>query len=214
MDRDRGRVGHRIGGVGRRSEIPKERVNDRTLALVTLLFFGSELALAIFRRARHTDGATRADRGSIRLLWIVITLAITMALCLSGYRPGRLPFPSAWIREAALEFFVGGLAFRWWAVFTLGRFFTVDVATHDDHALVDTGPFRLVRHPSYTGLLLAFIGFGLSLGNALSLLVLMVPIVAALWYRMRVEEDALRQALGAAYDGYCARTKRLIPGVV
>jgi len=189
-------------------------VNDRTLALLTLLFFGSELALALFRRARHTDGATGADRGSIRVLWIVITLAVTMAFSVSGYRPGRLTFPPAWIRATALGFFVGGLAFRWWAVITLGKFFTVDVATHDDHALVDTGPFRFVRHPSYTGLLLTFCGFGLSLRNALSLIVLMAPIVAALWYRMRVEEDALRQALGAAYDGYCARTKRLIPGVV
>ena len=111
-------------------------------------------------------------------------------------------------------FFVGGLAFRWWAVITLGKFFTVDVATHDDHALVATGPFRFVRHPSYTGLLLAFCGFGLSFGNTLSLIALMVPIVAALWYRMRVEEEALRRALGAPYDAYCARTKRLIPGIV
>jgi protein-S-isoprenylcysteine O-methyltransferase Ste14 len=63
-------------------------------------------------------------------------------------------------------------------------------------------------------LLLAFLGFGFSLGNAASLLVMMVPIVIALSYRMRVEEDALRHALGASYDTYCARTKRLIPGVV
>jgi protein-S-isoprenylcysteine O-methyltransferase len=109
---------------------------------------------------------------------------------------------------------IGGLALRWWAVVTLGRFFTVDVATHADHSLVDTGPFHFVRHPSYTGLLLAFLGFGVSMGNALSLLVLMPPIVAALSYRMRVEEAALRGALGAPYADYCARTKRLIPGVI
>jgi protein-S-isoprenylcysteine O-methyltransferase len=184
------------------------------LALLTLLFFGSELTLALFRRSRRTDGATRADRGSIRLLWIVITLAITMACALASYRPTRFPFPPAWIRAVALALLAAGVAFRWWAVLTLGKFFTVDVATHDDHALVSTGPFRFVRHPSYTGLLLAFLGVGVSLGNALSVVVLMAPIVAALWYRMRVEEEALRQALGAAYDAYCARTKRLIPGVV
>lgn len=189
-------------------------MHDATLGLVTLFLFGSELALALFRRSRHTDGAKAADRGSIRLLWIVITLAITLAVSFSGYGPGRFPFPPSVVRATALAFLVGGLALRWWAVFTLGRFFTVDVAMHDDHALVDTGPFRFVRHPSYTGSLLAFFGFGLSLANALSLIVLMVPIVAVFWYRMLVEEAALRQALGTTYVAYCARTKRLIPGIV
>jgi protein-S-isoprenylcysteine O-methyltransferase len=184
------------------------------LGLLTLFFFGSELALAIFRRSRRIDGAKAADQGSIRLLWIVITLAITLAVSFSGYGPGRFPFPRAVVRGTAFAFLVGGLALRWWAVFTLGRFFTVDVATHEDHSLVDRGPFRFVRHPSYTGSLLAFCGFGLSFSSALSLIVLMVPIVAVFWYRMLVEEAALRQALGVAYVDYCARTKRLIPGVV
>jgi protein-S-isoprenylcysteine O-methyltransferase len=189
-------------------------VRDPTVGLLVLLFFGSELVLALVRRARAASGATRADRGSLRALWIVITLAIFAAVLVSGYPRTRLPFPPGAIRTAALILLVGGLLFRWWAVITLGKFFTVDVATHADHALVDTGPFRLVRHPSYTGLLLAFSGFGVSMGNALSLVVLMTPIILAFAYRMRVEEAALRLQLGEAYVAYCARTKRLIPGVV
>ena len=189
-------------------------MHDRTLALLTFLFFGSELGLALFRRSRRILGATPSDGGSLRLLWIVITLAVTMAFVAAGFRRGRLPFQPIWIRNAALALFAGGLAFRWWAVITLGKFFTVDVATHGDHALVSTGPFRYVRHPSYTGLLLAFLGLGVSLGNVFSLLVLMTPIVVTLSYRMRVEEEALRQSLGADYEAYCARTKRLIPGVI
>ena len=189
-------------------------MHDSTLDLLTLFFFGSEFALALFRRSRYSDGAKAGDRGSIWLLWIVIMLAITLAVSFSGYGPGRFPFPRSVVRGTAFAFLVGGLALRWWAVFTLGRFFTVDVATHEDHTLVDRGPFRFVRHPSYTGSLLAFCGFGLSFSSALSLIVLMVPIVAVFWYRMLVEEAALRQALGVAYVDYCARTKRLIPGVV
>jgi protein-S-isoprenylcysteine O-methyltransferase len=189
-------------------------VHDSTLALLTLFFFGSELTLALFRRSRHTDGAKRSDRGSIHFLWIVITAAITLAVFCSGYGPGRFPVSPTVVRATALLLLVSGLALRWWAVFTLGRFFTVDVATHDDHTLVDSGPFRFVRHPSYTGLLLAFCGFGVSFGNAVSLIVLMVPLVPAFWYRIRVEESALRRVLGTPYDAYCARTKRLIPGVV
>jgi protein-S-isoprenylcysteine O-methyltransferase len=182
--------------------------------VITLLFFLSEMALALFRRSKRAPGSTATDSGSLRLLWIVITLAITMAFALSGERPALWPLPHAWIRAVALVLFVSGLGIRWWAVITLGKFFTVDVATHDDHALVSTGPFRFVRHPSYTGLLLAFLGFGVSLGNTASLLVLIVPIAAALAYRMRVEEAALHRALGASYEAYCARTKRLIPGLI
>jgi protein-S-isoprenylcysteine O-methyltransferase len=185
-----------------------------TLPLLTLLFFASELSLAIVKSSRHADGATRRDRGSSAMLWVVITLAITGAFTVAGYGPGRFPFPPAWTHGAAFALLIGGMAFRWWAVITLGRFFTVDVATHTGHTLVDTGPFRFVRHPSYTGLLSAFLGLGVSLGSWLSVVVLMLPIIAALSYRMRVEESALRQALGVSYDAYCARTKRLIPGVV
>ncbi len=189
-------------------------MHDSTVGILVLLFFGSELVLALVRRARGAPGATRADGGSLRVLWIVITLAIVAAVSCSGYPKTRLPFTPAAIRAAALVLLVGGLLFRWWAVITLGKFFTVDVATHADHALVCTGPFRLVRHPSYTGLLLAFSGFGVSMGNALSLVVLMTPIVLAFAYRMGVEEAALRRNLGEAYVAYCARTKRLIPGVI
>ena len=186
----------------------------KTLPLLTLLFFASELGLAIVKRSRTTKGATRVDRGSGPLLWVVISSAIIAATAVAEYAPGRFTFSPAWTRGIALALLVGGLAFRWWAVITLGKFFTVDVATHADHKLVDTGPFRFVRHPSYTGLLLAFLGVGVSFGSWVSVLVLMVPIVASLAYRMRVEEAAMRQALGASYDAYCARTKRLIPGVV
>jgi len=189
-------------------------VHDKALGLLTVFFFGSELALAVFRRSRHADGAQSSDRGSIHLLWILITAAITLAVALSGYAPGRFPYSPAAVRATAVALMVSGLSLRWWAVVTLGRFFTVDVATHDDHALVDGGPFRFVRHPSYTGLLLAFCGFGVSFGNAASLIALMVPIAGAFWYRMHVEEAALRRVLGADYDAYCARTKRLIPGIV
>jgi protein-S-isoprenylcysteine O-methyltransferase len=187
---------------------------QRTLPLLLGLFFASELTLAIVKRSRRAEGAVKQDRGSIHALWILITLAITAAVSASSLRAGRIRLNPDWIRAIALTFLIGGLAVRWWAVITLGKFFTVDVATHADHRLVDTGPFRFVRHPSYTGLLSAFFGFGLSFGSWISLGLMIVPILLAFAYRMRVEEAALRRALGAAYDAYCARTKRLIPGLI
>ena len=87
--------------------------------------------------------------------------------------------------------FVVGLLLRWWAIVTLGRFFTVDVTMRKVRELVERGPFRLVRHPSYTGVLLAFVGFALTLRNWGALLVILVPIFAAFIHRMNVEEEAL-----------------------
>jgi protein-S-isoprenylcysteine O-methyltransferase Ste14 len=97
--------------------------------------------------------------------------------------------------------------------FTLGRFFTVDVTIEKDHELVERGPFRVVRHPSYTGVLLAFVGLALTLDNWSALLVILLPISAAFIHRMNMEENALSGALGREYTDYMQRTKRLVPFV-
>jgi protein-S-isoprenylcysteine O-methyltransferase Ste14 len=96
---------------------------------------------------------------------------------------------------------------------TLGRFFTVDVTIEKDHEQVERGPFRLVRHPSYTGVLLAFVGFALTLRNWGAILVVLLPIFVAFVRRMNVEENALTEALGNQYRDYIRRTKRLVPGI-
>jgi hypothetical protein len=96
--------------------------------------------------------------------------------------------------------FVGGMVLRWYSIIHLGRFFTVNVAIAADHQLVETGPYRFVRHPSYTGALLAFIGFAIVLRNWASVLVISLPIAFAFLYRINVEERALVQALGERYS--------------
>ncbi len=106
-----------------------------------------------------------------------------------------------------------GLLLRWWSIIHLGRFFTVDVVIAADHRVVDSGPYRLIRHPSYTGALLIIAGVALCFGNFVSALVLSIPNVALLMQRVRIEETALSQGLGEPYRAYISRTKRLIPGV-
>jgi protein-S-isoprenylcysteine O-methyltransferase len=109
--------------------------------------------------------------------------------------------------------FVMGLALRFYSVMYLGRFFTINVAIASDHRLIDRGPYRFIRHPSYTGVLMLFFGLGLGLGNWVSVVIIMVPIFAAFLWRMRVEEAALLEALGEPYRNYMRRTKRLIPWI-
>jgi protein-S-isoprenylcysteine O-methyltransferase Ste14 len=95
----------------------------------------------------------------------------------------------------------------------LGRFFTVDVRVHSDQTVVQRGPYRWVRHPSYSGLLIFFVGVGLALSNWLSLIILAVVPAAGLLVRIRSEERALLAALGDEYRRYAATRRRLFPGV-
>jgi len=106
--------------------------------------------------------------------------------------------------------FLAGLALRWYSIGYLGRYFTVDVSIAAEHKLVDSGPYRYIRHPTYTGALLAFVGLGFCFGNWLTTLFLTLPIMAAFLWRIRIEERALLDALGKNYRAYMKRTNRLI----
>ncbi|PZR71129.1 MAG: protein-S-isoprenylcysteine methyltransferase [Chthoniobacterales bacterium] len=179
--------------------------------LLGLIYVASEILLSITKHAR-TTGKSR-DAQSWRLLWIVITLSVFVGIFVAqNFRGAALP-DHQFFTTTGVIVFVFGLLFRIYAIVRLGRFFTVNVAIAPDHQLVDAGPYRLIRHPSYTGSLVAFFGLALTLGNWLSLLVMMLPIFAVFVYRMNVEERALIDGLGENYRSYITRTKRLVPFV-
>ena len=169
----------------------------------------SEIGLALFKRSGKS--AQSKDGGSFGMLWAVIGISIFLAIYGSYAWPQfSYPYSVAMYLVGAL-LFVLGVALRWWSIIHLGRFFTVNVAIAKDHRVVSDGPYRFVRHPSYTGALLAFLGLGLLLHNWLALLILIVPITVMFLWRINIEERALTAALGAAYTDYMARTKRLVP---
>ncbi len=105
------------------------------------------------------------------------------------------------------------LAIRWTAIITLGKSFSANVAIHQSQKVHRTGLYRVVRHPSYLGLLLVFLAIGLHSRNWIGFAVVLLPTTAALLYRIHVEEAALNLALGDEYAEYSRVTKRLIPGV-
>ncbi|GAA2265286.1 hypothetical protein GCM10010430_57720 [Kitasatospora cystarginea] len=106
-----------------------------------------------------------------------------------------------------------GMGLRLWSIHTLGRYFRGTVHIQEGHRVVDRGPYRRLRHPAYTGALLAAAALAVSFGNVASWLLVTVCLGLAVGYRIRVEERVLTTALGEAYASYAARTKRLIPGV-
>jgi protein-S-isoprenylcysteine O-methyltransferase len=182
-------------------------------SILAAVYVASEFALSIVKRAR--SGKSRlADRGSLALLWIVISCSMFLAFSQKHETP-QFDFRTLAVPATAMGVvvFVAGLAIRWYAIIYLGRFFTVNVAIASDHELIDGGPYRYVRHPSYSGALLAFFGLGLCIGNWVSIAIIAIPILAVFLWRIHVEEAALLRGLGNQYQSYMDRTKRLIPGV-
>jgi protein-S-isoprenylcysteine O-methyltransferase len=174
-------------------------------------YWGYEFYLLFRRRAKGDN--TKTDQGTIRLAWFLI-----VGGCILGFLIARwltfLSWPSSptavIFADAVLVF---GIALRVWSISHLGRFFTVQVSVHTDHEIVDTGPYRYIRHPSYTGSLLAFTGIGLLTFNFAGFLIIVSCVFLAYVIRIRVEEKVLHAHFGEAYAEYARRTKRLIPGV-
>jgi protein-S-isoprenylcysteine O-methyltransferase len=180
-------------------------------AILGAVFLLSELLLAAAKRSKQ--GSVSKDRGSLRMLWAVILACIGLANVLAYAVPQA---ESALLQRARLlgvALVIGGLALRWYAIFHLGRYFTVNVSIASGQKVVDTGPYRWVRHPSYSGALAAFLGLGICTDNWLSLAVLFLPIAFAFRRRIAIEEAALLEGLGAPYRAYAARTRRLVPWI-
>jgi protein-S-isoprenylcysteine O-methyltransferase Ste14 len=157
---------------------------------------------------------SRSDRGSLLVVITSLLVGVVGAFVLAGDLTGAAIGPGRW------PIFVVGLAVMWtgiivrqWAITVLGRFFTVDVRVQPGQAVVDRGPYRWVRHPSYSGLIVTLVGMGLALGNWASLAVLVVVPTVGLVVRIHVEERALVEALGEPYRRFAASRPRLFPGL-
>jgi protein-S-isoprenylcysteine O-methyltransferase Ste14 len=137
-----------------------------------------------------------------------VTLAFVTA-GLGAHLPGPRSLPPA----LGLAVMWAGAIFRYWSVRTLGQFFTVTVQATDEHRLVDTGPYAVLRHPSYTGILVVYLGLGIALDSWFSVACAVLLPAAAVLNRIKHEEAALRQQLGQQYERYAANTRRLVPGV-
>jgi protein-S-isoprenylcysteine O-methyltransferase len=184
-------------------------MNGHIVQWVGILWAVGELGLALWKRSAGT--ATKRDVGSLPLLWLTITAGIFAGAWLRNVPAGSIAVSPRILFALSLAFIVSGIILRIAAISTLKQSFTVDVAVRPDQQLIRHGLYRFVRHPSYSGMLLAFLGLATGMGNWLSVAAVMIPITLALVYRVRVEERALREAFGSAYDDYARTTKRLIP---
>jgi protein-S-isoprenylcysteine O-methyltransferase Ste14 len=164
-------------------------------------------------RSAFNKGGKRAERWSLLVVIAAAVGGMLGGLELVHWHAASIGAAQWPLFVAGLVLMAAGVVLRQWAIFVLGRFFTVDVRIHPSQTVVDRGPYRWVRHPAYTGLVLFFVGVGLALSNWASLIVLALVPTAGLLVRIRAEERALLAGLGEDYRRYAATHSRLFPGI-
>ena len=162
--------------------------------------------LGVSARDTSTVGKTTADAATCQLYGFGQALTLLSALWL----------PSAWhapgaAHVAGLALFLAGVAWRLWAIRTLGRYYSHRVQTLDLHRAVTSGPYRFVRHPAYAGMIVANAGVVLFLPNVADVTIFLVVLLPAIVLRIRVEERLLFEVPG--YREYAHSRMRLVPGV-
>ena len=178
-------------------------VNASHRTLLIAVFWASSLAWGAFESIRHVRERRAAvdcsrDRGSLQLIHRVIWLCVILALAVRFYPPLQRPsleFSSRKSLPLALLLLWLGIALRFTAMHTLGRYFKFVVVIQAEHRVIQSGIYRYLRHPAYTGGLLILIAYGLSFGHWISF-ALMVLSFAAVVRRIFIEEAALQQSLG------------------
>lgn len=168
---------------------------------------------------RRVKGAQRKEAIVPRLVKYWLPLVIAIALI----GPGDW-FGSSWLRArmypaSAATAVLGalltmlGVAFACWARYVLGRNWSSVVQVKQDHELIQSGPYRWVRHPIYTGLLLAFLGTAMAIGEWRGLICVVI-VAVSFWFKLKLEERWMLDNFGVAYESYMQRTKALIPGLL
>jgi protein-S-isoprenylcysteine O-methyltransferase Ste14 len=186
--------------------------NHAAAALFTVTIAAWGMMELSQRSQPSREGATKISGTGGRLALLALVIAATVVVNLTP----RV-FPAAAIRPGAVAFATGmvvllaGLVLRGWSFKALGQYFTHTVMVSSDQPVIASGPYRVLRHPSYTGIILAAIGIGLASANWADLAGLLLLTLTGLLWRIRIEEAALLATLGDRYRAYAAQHKRLVP---
>jgi protein-S-isoprenylcysteine O-methyltransferase Ste14 len=172
----------------------------------------SEVYLNRFARSGNIE-KQRKDNGSEWMLWLSAIGSVTLASIISIYSSASITSNETLFYLPPI-IMVAGIIFRFAAVRQLGKFFTVDVVLQKDHQLIQTGLYKYVRHPSYTGALITFTGFGLSLNHWISFVLVFSSAIISFNIRMNLEENALISLFGDTYRDYKNRTWKVLPFVL
>ncbi len=141
--------------------------------------------------------------GSVGCFVIVIYLSVN-----------EISLLSPWFTYLGLAIFLSGMLFRFWAILVLGRYFSPIVGLYDDHAVIISGPYRFVRHPSYTGALLMLFGYAIILRSWIGAIIMLAVMMPVYLYRIKIEERALSRRFPRVYSRYAKDKKKIIPWII
>ena len=178
-------------------------------SVISLAWIAAEVVNQIV--GRRMGGLRRGqDRGSF---WVIGGMVVAVVMISYGLRATDVGVGIGTVQFVGMALMTVGIAFRQWSVAVLGRHFSVAVVTEAEQHLVTEGPYRWLRHPSYTGGILTLAGLPLALGSWLALLPVLVLALAAYLYRANVEEQALTARFGQAYTEFARNRPRFFPGL-
>ncbi|MCX6304030.1 MAG: isoprenylcysteine carboxylmethyltransferase family protein [Bacteroidetes bacterium] len=179
------------------------------LNLTYVVWMLSEIWLSRQARSGNTD-RQNTDKHTQLYIWLSIVVSMTAGI----FAAIKFSFPiftNERFMVIGMAGIILGIIIRFVSIRHLGRFFTVDITIRKDHELMQRGFYKYVRHPSYTGSLLSFAGFGLSMNSWLCLFIVFVPVLITFLIRIHTEEELLTGQFGNQYVEYTRKTKRLIP---
>jgi protein-S-isoprenylcysteine O-methyltransferase Ste14 len=182
-----------------------------TLAVAALVWLSTE-AFLIARDRSSGKGTVTKDSRTRYLNAIATLLAIGIPIAFSFFPSLRVAsIEGEQVVWAGIAIMLAGFVLRHWSIMILGKYFRTTIELEAIHKVVQTGPYKYIRHPSYSGIILFFVGYSLAAGNWISLIVAILLPTAALLHRIRIEEVALVQGMGDEYREYQKKTKKLIP---
>jgi protein-S-isoprenylcysteine O-methyltransferase Ste14 len=152
------------------------------------------------------------DKGSIWLLTISISMGYWLSFIAASTKLGRIYHWNTFFVIGSLLVLIG-LIIRVTSILKLRQQFTYTVTRIENHELVETGLYKIIRHPGYLGQLIIFMGTSVCLSNWLSILLMIIPVFLGYLNRINVEERFMVEQMGQKYLDYRKRTKRLIPGI-
>jgi protein-S-isoprenylcysteine O-methyltransferase Ste14 len=179
--------------------------------IIWIAWFASEILLNRLLKSGREDQKNK-DKNTIHVIWGTAGIANTLGILSAIY----IFLPIGYnliIPYSGLFIIIAGMIIRFYAVWSLGKYFTVDVTIRKGHMVRKDGIYKFIRHPSYLGSIVSFLGFGISLNNWISLIIIFISATLAMIYRIKIEEKTLLEYFGDEYSEYMKKTYRLLPGV-
>lgn len=180
--------------------------------IIVFIWIASEILLTVLLKSKMGNSSINYDKGTLKKIWTTIFISLVLGIYVSSSSIGKIAF-GEYFSFLGLILIILGLVIRWVAIITLREYFTVDVIVVKNQKIINKGIYKIIRHPSYLGSIISFLGLGITLSNIFALIIINVPIILVFIHRIKIEEEALIQNIGQEYIEYSKATKKLLPKI-